>query len=222
MNRHKAPPVSRFEPFQTPTDQYGLVRVKPLEKIIDGTFPEPSDRLDASLYPNNHHLYWPARWYETSHDYPSAVQSARTAFRNHPLNQLRIGHGAHQRLHDVTIPPPMPEDDVMYLRLKYMQFGRAAFIASRYVIRLDRELRRLRGELPSQGERGMAESRRKGIYRNLKTYEESIEELAAVPPELHIVSVDPQQSLRTVATRLGLLFVGSVVNDRYRSDLAVV
>jgi phosphoglycolate phosphatase-like HAD superfamily hydrolase len=80
----------------------------------------------------------------------------------------------------------------------------------------------LRGELPSQGERGMAESRRKGIYRNLKTYEESIEELAAVPPELHIVSVDPQQSLRTVATRLGLLFVGSVVNDRYRSDLAVV
>lgn len=199
------PPIERVP---TPVNQYGLVKKDVLESMVFSAF--------QSLYPDQpelwqahpltkHHLYWPKQDYLANTQPMTAIQKIRQDFRSLEHNQLEVARVPHNILHDITLEPEMPDDDIMQYRLQYAHLGNTAFRSAMWVIKLDRQLRRLRGELPSQGEIGTATSRQRGIDRNLRKYYQSIEEIAEIPQELHVIKVDPNKSLRVVARSLGPL-----------------
>ncbi len=208
MNRRSELRTPLIERVPTPVNQYGLVKKDVLENIVFSAFQSmyPSQpELWQAYPPTKHHLYWPKQDYVANNQPVTQVQKVRQDFRSLEHNQLEIARVPHDILHDITVEPEMPDDDIMQYRLQYAHLGNTAFRAAMWVIKLDRQLRRLRGELPSQGEIGTASSRQKGIDRNLRKYYQSIEEIADIPQELHVVKVDPNKSLRVVARSLGLL-----------------
>ncbi|MDO8335220.1 MAG: hypothetical protein Q7T74_00335 [Candidatus Saccharibacteria bacterium] len=199
------PPIERVP---TPVNKNGLVKKAALEKLVkkefDTQYPESPEKWFS--YQTQHHLNWPKVSYASgSVSDLTEIQKLRRDFRALELNKLSIGRLPHDILHEMTLPPDMPDDDVMYFIREYAHLGSVAFRSAMWVIKLDRQLRRLRGELPSQGENGTAKSRQRAIGRNLHKYYESVEGLANIPEELHIVKIDPNKSLRVVARSLGPL-----------------
>lgn len=67
--------------------------------------------------PDVHHLQWTAESYRAEHFAREADPGAPDRFREIPFHKLLIPRDLHDLIHVVTLPPPIPEYEVMQRRL---------------------------------------------------------------------------------------------------------
>lgn len=189
------------EKIPTPVDVNGLVIVPQLIKDIKATV-DPSYKWTL-LFPDDHHLY------HTHAEYPSINKPGRVnpqVFCNLPINRRIWPRNFHNLGHLVTERPPVPSEEVMEYRIRAYEIGRGLFVSARWLIQLERmKERRLRQaqqnginteEISLQGLRVSIDRHRANIDRHLQL-------AGSIPPELHIVPIDPDREVGELARELG-------------------
>lgn len=182
------------EKFETPVDMLGIVDWRELARLAFLTL---DPEYVPSFLPNRHHLQWP----KTS--YPKKTIARQ--FREIPCHSIELSRDIHGWVHQITLPPPIPDEEVMLGRVKTYDAARELFVACRNVVRLQREKDRLLGRLPNPGLRGTVRSRQKGIAENRRHFEEMLKEFVSVPQEVRIAQIDPNQNMKKIAERLALI-----------------
>lgn len=95
--------------LETPTDEYGLVDLDKLVTMVKQTVrPEFSWQ---STYNDIHHLQWFARNYPALDENNTPVNP--NEFRELVSRKAYIPRVFHNWIHQVTLPPPVPSDEVM-------------------------------------------------------------------------------------------------------------
>ena len=99
--------------LDTPLTTTGIVDRKALMHLVRSTVVSEYNWRSEVIrkQTTNHHLQWPKAWYD-SRDW-----------RNHGSLRTNIAPIAHNWIHDITIPPPLPTKDVQH---EYMQARRLA------------------------------------------------------------------------------------------------
>ena len=87
----------------TPVDERGIVDVDRLLLTVKGRM-SPDELFLPGEGTNVHHFYYPEARY---------VSDLEIEFRELAPNKGRLPRGFHQRLHDATSPPLMPDSEVM-------------------------------------------------------------------------------------------------------------
>lgn len=114
--------------LDTPVDDRGLV-------IVDQLIQEVKATLDSSYEYgeklNEHHFYWYKRWYDSDN---YALHTAQHDFRNLGVHKGYLPKSFHNWLHEVTIPPPRPEPEVMAHRVESWRLAQSLFDRSRNIV----------------------------------------------------------------------------------------
>lgn len=111
--------------MQTPLDERGLVDIGQLmegvRSYIVPTFLWPD-------CPSEHHLYWLASWYtQTEKETNGEIPAGR--FRELPINKIDMPRMFHTVLHHVTLPPKMPDPEIMRFQIEAWNVVSNLFVA---------------------------------------------------------------------------------------------
>ncbi len=113
----------------TPVDDRGIVEVDRLLLTVKGRM-----RSDELYLPGEgtdvHHFYYPEARYKTNLEFE---------FRELPPNKGRLPRGFHQRLHEATSPPLMPEYEVMKSFCESWDIAESLLRAARQIKRHERK-----------------------------------------------------------------------------------
>ncbi len=111
----------RKQKIPTPVDELGMVDDVQLVKDVKATI-KPGYLWTGDS--DRHHLYW------TQADY-AKVQAETSfkalAFRNSPQHIIRVQRIFHNWIHAVTVPPPIPEPDIMNYRIEAWSIASSFF-----------------------------------------------------------------------------------------------
>jgi hypothetical protein len=176
--------------IETPLDRFGLVDKRATALAVLATAPKghqwgPKKR--------QHHWQWPES------DYPNQSEAIVNPhiFRNLPINIEGIPLSFERRLHLATLPPVIPEDEVMFQRVEAYQSASTLLRTAKEIIEWQHRVRLQRlfvstdtyaskmNATPDKKDRDKAYSRHKGrtfskgFRRHLKRYYE-------VPPEFRL------------------------------------
>jgi hypothetical protein len=112
--------TSEEQQIITPLDDRGLIDIPELIQNVKETI--HPDYTWPTKETNVHHFYWPAA------QYPYLPDEINTAlFRNQPINKGRMPIIFHNWLHRVTIPPPVPEAEVIVHHMDAWNVTRSLF-----------------------------------------------------------------------------------------------
>ncbi|MGH7240959.1 MAG: hypothetical protein ACREGB_01540 [Candidatus Saccharimonadales bacterium] len=128
----------RKDKFETPVDDRGFVDVPNLiqavKDTIDSGYEWPSDA-------NIHHFYWKEEWYHSR-----LIGANALRFRELPIHKALLPVEFHNWLHQITIPPDIPDPELIRRRNESWTVAEDLFRSSRNVVRWERRARR-RAEL---------------------------------------------------------------------------
>lgn len=195
------------EKIPTPTDDRGLIDISELIRVVKATI-EPE--YEWPSYASNHHFYWPGNAYP--HDFTGLVNPAY--FRNLSIHKGNIPRVFENWLHEITIPPAVPSEEVMHYRVQAWDVALNLFKSARQVVRWERLIRQREEYVldnptiitrTEQGEDIGAEINAKIIARHFKGLDMHLARLERVPSEFRLcdANITPQQ----LATRLGEIVV---------------
>ncbi|MFZ1301119.1 MAG: hypothetical protein WAQ27_00870 [Candidatus Microsaccharimonas sp.] len=191
----------------TPLDERGLVDKKKLISAVLATVDSSYDW--RSRFADVHHLQWPDRFY-SSEVKPGDEDAVPRLFRNLAINKVILPRIFHDRLHYVTEPPPVPDDEVM----------RYCIDAQRVAISLFRQVsqskKTVRGR--GQGEEELQEL----LIQQFDTFATKFEEGKAIPQPFQLIDFDNQpletvQDMVKIGNKLGkYAIIHSAVNKIQR------
>lgn len=132
------PHATDFSPLATPVDERGLVDIHTL-----------IDQVKATVDPNYiwpkhasiHHFYWPETWYKMPYHEPYENPAA---FRNLPINKGLVPRVFENWLHQITIPPVLPEREVRAYTVEAWFVARDLFRMARKTVQWQRIAERRR------------------------------------------------------------------------------
>lgn len=115
--------ITDDDKFHTPVDDRGLIDIprliKHVKRTIDPSYEWPTDST------NVHHFYWPAVQYPHIDKYDRDINTA--LFRNQPNNKGQMPLLFHNWLHRVTIPPPVPDLEIIEYQMEAWNVTRSLF-----------------------------------------------------------------------------------------------
>jgi hypothetical protein len=113
-----------LEKIETPLDAHGLVDLPALVQAVKSTV-----HLEyhwRSNFADVHHLQWPKSAYGSSDNEILAHK-----FRNLEISKALTPRNFHSWLHAVTLPPPIPDPDIMQYRIDAQRVVMSLFLSVR-------------------------------------------------------------------------------------------
>ncbi len=116
--------------FETPVDEMGLIKIDPLIRLVKSTIDPSYEWPLEPRAPNTHHFYW----YDAL--YPSRIRDEVThreqssnlhIFRELPVHRGKMPRQFHDWLHEITVPPEVPNLDVVDYRIEAWDVARTLF-----------------------------------------------------------------------------------------------
>jgi hypothetical protein len=155
--------------LETPLDSQGLVSLDGLVKLGKQTV--RADYLWASAFNDVHHLQWPAASYAQSLELPGHE------FRELVQRKAYLPRQFHNWLHRITLPPPIPSEEVMRYSIDAERTARALAVTAQLAVRLTR--------MP-----GIPESKLvKRLEEQFENYTLYIENAREVPEEFQLLKL---------------------------------
>ena len=109
--------------IEAQTDDRGLIDIPNLlqqvKSTIDASYDWPVDST------NVHHFYWPAAQYPNIQKHEEGINMS--LFRNLPINKGLMPFQFHNWLHRVTIPPPLPDIEIVEYQMEAWDVTRSLF-----------------------------------------------------------------------------------------------
>jgi hypothetical protein len=170
------------------------------------------------VWPNDlsvHHFYWPAAWYP----YDRAMVSAENPalFRNLPIHKGLVLRTFENWLHKITLPPEMPEKEVMVYRVDAWLVARDLFKMARTTVQWEKRARRRREliiENPAiikEGFNGIdvigEEVMHEVLEKHFRGFEHQLQKQEKIPEEFRLLDITGTP--RQVATDLGKIMTRS-------------
>lgn len=200
----------RIDKIDTPLiPDLGLVDIDQLIEDVKLTV-HPSyiwslDRKTSDI----HHFYWQGDLYP--YDEFGVVNPAR--FRNLAVHKGELPRIFHNWLHVITIPPPVPSEEVMFFRTEGWLVANHLFDATREAIGWEKKRRQrqeqvaaspgiLRPEFEGIDVIGI-EIIRGALERHFDKVELFLDQSEQIPPEFRIIDPDEVSDLYQLATLLG-------------------
>jgi hypothetical protein len=189
------------EPIPTPVDDRGLVDVDQLIRAVKATVkPEYIWPKPRSI----HHFYWP----DAAYPYEGRGDTNPHAFRNLAVHKGLLPRVFENWLHEVTVPPPVPDREVMQYRIEAWQVALNLFRSAREVIQWERRARRRPLALdcpeflnPTEEDRIGTAVTARIIAKHFRGFDRHISSLESLPPEFRLI--EPTDSPQEVAATLG-------------------
>lgn len=125
--------------IETPLDKNGLVDHTRLAAAIILNTPDVH-RWNKDKRIRKHHYQWPNEWYPYETDAPANPG----VFVNLPINQEKLPLSFERRIHHATLPPPVPDYEVMRYSIEADRAAHSLFWAAREIIQWQRKVRRRR------------------------------------------------------------------------------
>lgn len=119
----------------TPVDERGIVEIDRLLLTVKSRM-NPEELFLPGEGTNVHHFYYPEARYKTDLQFE---------FRELPPNKGRLPRGFHSKLHELTSPPIMPEDEVMESFCESWAIAESLLRAARQIKRQERNTNRILG-----------------------------------------------------------------------------
>jgi hypothetical protein len=124
--------------FETPTDDRGFVDVHALIQAVKDTI-DPEYEWPDDV--NVHHFYWKEEWYHSR-----LIGANALRFRDLPVHKALLPVEFHNWLHRVTIPPDVPDPELIRRRNESWTVAADLFATSRGIVQWQKRARR-RAEL---------------------------------------------------------------------------
>jgi hypothetical protein len=194
--------------IKTPTDSRGLVIV---DELIESVKAYVDPTYKWHLRPDVHHLYWPRETYRLV-DGVTDGHTPAMRFRDVCANKIYIPRDFHETIHRVTMPPAVPDAEVMLPYIDGWRIARGVFKIVQDVVQTER-LSRRRVRLNSEGRRQLtADEVQAGIKiteeiiaRRGKGIERHLGELVLVPEEFR--PINPDLPLAQAAGQIGEMVI---------------
>lgn len=184
----------KLEKIMTPVNDYGLIDLDKLINVVNDTI-DPEYLWPAVT--SCHHMYWPERKYQQLEQIDPSSQAVR--FRELSANKVRVPRLFENWLHAITLPPPVPDPEVMHQVTEAWQVSKDFFTSVRETTRtkrlIDRE-RQIREFNTAQ-----EEILTTGISRKLSGVAMHLEALEYIRPEFW--PFEPTIPLQRAAGQVG-------------------
>lgn len=185
--------------LETPTDQYGLVDLDKLVTLVKGTV-SPQFSWE-SPFNDVHHLQWYGRNYPVTNGNDDIVNMHE--FRELINRKAFISRVFHNRTHQVTLPPPIPSDEVMLHSINAERTALQLYRTARLATRLTR--------MPHIPEKKLIQ-RLNEEYENYTLYVENARE---VPKEFTLLAIEDVEArdvdeMLLINKRLGKLALDTI------------
>ncbi len=176
------------EKIDTPVDDRGLVDVTKLIESVKATV-HPDFEWPTSLRePDEHHFYW----YKSL--YPSEVDGESTnlaIFKGLPIHKGLVPRTFHDWLHQVTIPPEVPEPEVIEYRIEAWDVAATLFQGIQN--QRSRIVRRFKRDYKNDSEFMDEDTINQRMINqiaedNFPTWHRNIERLRLLPPDFRLIS----------------------------------
>lgn len=197
------------EPIETPTDERGLVDVPRLIEAVKATI-DPAYRWPQPRG-NKHHFYWPRanypyeqQWWDRERMYNAG------AFCNLPIHKGDLPKEFENWLHLVTLPPAVPNEEVMQYRIEAWRVATDLFKSARQVVIWERRAKKRGPYIEANPEVKKynddddlyAREYMAGILdHHFRGVEQHIAALERVPPEFRLI--EPASTPKELAAGLG-------------------
>ncbi len=122
----------------TPLDDLHLVDIPQLITDVKATV-DPAYEWPQQI--STHHFYWPVTWYSSD---GIASRCNPSTFRNLPIHKGLVPRVFENWLHAVTLPPPLPDPEIMDYRVEAWTVARDLFKLARKTVHWERLARRRR------------------------------------------------------------------------------
>lgn len=192
----------------TPVDHRGLIQIDRLIQDVKNTI-DPNYRWPIGL--SVHHFYWPAAWYPYDKNVPGSDNPA--TFRNLPMHKGLVIRTFENWLHKVTLPPPIPEPEVMEYQVEAWMVARDLFRMARKTVIWEKRAERRRKLIARnpgiirEGFNGVdiigEEIMHEVLDKNFRGFEKQLLKQEQIPEEFRIIDIGGTP--RAVATDLGKL-----------------
>lgn len=198
------------EKIDTPVDERGLIDIPQLITDVKATV-DPDFEWPSAL--SIHHFYWPsaAYPYETGHHNSTSAGT----FRNLPLHKGLLPRVFENWLHKVTLPPEVPEAEVMQYRIEAWSIVKDLFKTARETVVHEKLARRRREYIAANpevlkvefnGEDHIGEEYIQLAYeKNFRGWEQIRERHERIPQEFRLIQLDRPPT--EIASSLGKLAV---------------
>jgi hypothetical protein len=185
------------ERFETPVDHRGLVLldllIHQVKATVDPSYEWPAGKRNENI----HHFYHPWRTY-SRHDFDT---EGDLQFHNLPIHKAVLPIAFHNHLHNVTLPPPVPSEEVRRYRVEAWAVARRLFVEADIIGRYEARIYTPTEE--NIGDNVDQEAMYQALGEHFRSYDKSMERLHNLPPEFRLVPSDMQ--FDEAAQRLGTL-----------------
>ena len=201
--------IERGEKFDTPTDGLGIVDISRTISLVRACI-DPYYIWDPAL--SVHHFQWDKSMY------PERKQSGRPnprVFRELPPHKGLVLREFENVLHEVTLPAPVPEEEVMYYRIEAWKVASSLFKKARDVLQQERKRRHRRAnvaanpQLVAEGFNGQdvigEEIMQEILEKDFRGVEIHRKQNSQIPPEFRFF--DSEAPLTEVAGDLGKIVI---------------
>lgn len=196
------------EKIPTPLDERGLIDVSHLIVDVKATVNQ-SYEWPPGL--SVHHIYWPGFWYP----YEKGDTRSPGTFRNLPIHKALVLRTFENWLHLVTLPPKIPEVEVMENQIEAWTVAKELFKAARKTVQWQRLARRRRELIAANpnivdegfnGEDIIGEEVMHEIFeKNFRGLETQLARQERIPAEFRLI--DLETSPQRIARDLGKLVI---------------
>ncbi len=210
-------------PIETPVDERGIVDIEQLVEQVKSTVDPEYIWQQAD---STHHFYWPASRYSYDDKWNSDKRTYSTGrFRDLPIHKGDLPREFENWLHLITLPPDMPDREVIQYRMEAWRVAVNLFSSARRVVLWEKRaekrskyIERHPEVITFQEEDEFAREYIAEILdKHFRGVERHMSELRRVPPEFRLI--EPCDSPKELATNLGKfvaqrsLKLRHVVND---------
>lgn len=195
------------EPIETPVDERGIVDIERLVEQVKSTIDPEYTWHQAD---STHHFYWPAALYPHEEKWTSDKKTYSTGrFRELPIHKGELPREFENWLHLVTLPPAVPDREVMQYRTEAWRVAVNLFSSARRVVLWEKRAEKRSNYVRRHPEVIMFDDEDMFareyiadiIDKQFRGVERHMSELERVPPEFRLV--EPCDSPQELATSLG-------------------
>lgn len=210
-------PKKYSDRIPTDLDHNGVVDIHAtIETVKECIDPSYQWRTEKSL----HHFQWPGSWYT----YNRENDDLPYRFINLPISTGLVLREFENVLHRVTLPPPVPDREVMQYRIESWKVVKDLFLTARKTIqqqKIQKKRREFVKNNPSilkeefNGEDIIGEEIMFEILdKHFGSYEQLLEKQESIPKEHRIMEISGPP--RVVAKRLGWIAAGKRIDYRWQ------
>lgn len=203
------PHAPDFLPLTTPVDERGIINI---DSLIDQVKATVDPCYTWPKHASVHHFYWPESWYKIPYTEP---RENPTVFRNLPINKGLVPRVFENWLHQITIPPVLPEREVRACTVEAWLVARDLFLMARKTVqwqRIAERRRQLISENPTMINEGFNGSDVIGeeimheiFEKNFRGVTRHLERNAQLPEAFRLLPTSNEPA--TIAQALGKIIV---------------